>query len=178
MTHYFYTMCCDDPVISPSHLDSQYKSIFWRPSWTSVKPSGISGSRFIVWWLFHCLRVFANRDYGLFLVYCDKALIHRSCVFPRFFRFPFMKKKDLQIGDTWTSEQHRRRGIAKFAIEKILEECRLPGRRFWYIVEEENVPSIKAVEKVGFTRAGTGDRVNRFGLRILGKYEILSPSSD
>lgn len=174
----FYSKGSEDSAVSSPDLDKPYQCIFWQPGWFSVVPPGLRGARFMVWWLFHRLRIFVNRDYGLLLVYCDKDLVHRSCVFPGFFRFPFMKKQDLQIGDTWTAVEHRRRGIAAFAISKILEVCRQPGRQFWYVVDEENLPSIKAVEKAGFRLAGTGARVNRFGLRLFGKYEIQSPSSD
>jgi RimJ/RimL family protein N-acetyltransferase len=177
MTDLFYIKPCEDSVVSPSDLEKPYECVFWRPTWFSIAPPGLRIARFLVWWLFHRLRIFSNHDYGVLLVYCDKELIHRSCVFPGFFRFPFMKEQDLQIGDTWTAVEHRRRGIAAFAIKKIFEVCRRPGRQFWYVVEEENLPSIKAVEKAGFLLAGKGGRVNRFGMRLFGKYEILSPSS-
>ena len=83
-----------------------------------------------------------------------------------------MGKDDLQIGDTWTAEEHQRKGIASFAIKKILELKKKPGRRFWYVTEEDNLASIRAVEKAGFAQIGKGERFDRLGIRLIGSYVL------
>jgi RimJ/RimL family protein N-acetyltransferase len=122
----------------------------------------------------HYLRLLANRDYSILLVYQGDEIVHRSCVFPRYLRFPFMSKNDLQIGDTWTTPSHRSRGLATFAIRKILELHQKPERRFWYLVDERNQASAGVVKKAGFVQVGRGEKRPRFGLRIIGAYVMIS----
>jgi len=153
-------------------VNPHYKIYMWRPSSTRIVPLGISFKPFFVWWLFHQFRIFANHDFAIFLIYDGIKLIHRSGVFPGYFRFPFMEKDDLQIGDIWTHASHRGKGLATYAIQQILKHFIKPGRRFWYIVEKNNLPSIVTIEKAGFSKVGEGNRIKRFGLSILGVYNI------
>lgn len=151
---------------------NSYNYRLWFPSRTSFVPPDLSLKPFIVWWLMHNLNLFANQDYSIFVIYSRNQLIHRSCVFPRYFRFPFMNKDDLQIGDTWTHPEHRGQGLATFALRQVIQERQMTGRKFWYIVEQENKPSIRVVEKAGFNLIGKGMKRKRFGLGLLGSYMI------
>ena len=153
-------------------IDKRYFSVLWRPSVGSVVPRGVPILPFAVWWLMHHLRLFANRDYALFAVYDGETIIHRSCVFPRYFRFPFMSREDLQIGDTWTAEEHRGDGIACFALQQITHRLQLPARRFWYVTSHNNHASIRVAEKVGLRKVGEGRRTKRFGIRVIGSFVI------
>lgn len=147
-----------------------YTYTLWTPSATRILPPGASAMPFAIWWSMHHLRVLGNRDYSLLLIFKGDTVVHRSCIFPPYFRFPFMDKNDLQIGDTWTAEEHRGKGLATFAITKIFELAGKPGRRFWYVVEGANMPSVRAVEKAGFAQIGKGRRIHRLGMRVIGSY--------
>lgn len=151
-------------------LADRYTFKLWRPSALRIVPHGVPTVPFGAWWAMHWLHAFSNRDYSLLLIHDGKTLVHRSCVFPRYFRFPFMGKRDLQIGDTWTAKEHRGGNLAAFAAQKIFELQRKPGRRFWYVASESNRPSIRAAEKAGFAPAGKGRRVSRWGLKPLGAF--------
>ena len=144
----------------------------WRPSLTSLKPSGFAFFPFFIWWVFHYLHVFSNRDYHLLASYDNGCIIHRSCVFPKYFRFSFMKKRDLQIGDIWTDVRFRGKGLATQFLSIILNMQTKSARRLWYIVDEDNLPSIRVAEKVGFQLIGVGFRKKRFGVRLLGSFCI------
>jgi RimJ/RimL family protein N-acetyltransferase len=147
----------------------------WRPSWRRVPPPLLRSRVNWVWWLFHNLPVFRSRAFFVILVSREGRLLHRSSVFPPYFRFPFMRQADVQIGDTWTDEAERGRGIATEAIAVALA---LPLRRdgdAWYVVEETNRASIRAVEKAGFALVGRGRRLARLGLKALGYYAITEP---
>ena len=52
-----------------------------------------------------------------------------------------MASDDIQIGYTWTDPAYRAKGLAFFALEKVLVTKRRPGRFFWYGVEAVNHPS-------------------------------------
>src|SRR5260221_7973514 len=84
----------------------------WQPSGMQWTPPGASGFKWIVWRLFQVCGVFASRDYAVVQIWRGAQLAHRSSVFPRYFRFPFMQPSDLQVGDTWTLESERGRGLA------------------------------------------------------------------
>jgi RimJ/RimL family protein N-acetyltransferase len=122
----------------------------------------------------HNLYVFSNKDYGLYLIFDGGRLIHRSVIMPRYFRFPFMGKEDLQIGDTWTIPEYRGEGLATFAIQNTIESLKKPNRKFWYVVEETNRPSIRAIEKNGFVKFGTGVRKKRMNLKVIGTFKMTS----
>jgi RimJ/RimL family protein N-acetyltransferase len=124
----------------------------------------------------HFARAFANRDYSVALVRESGMTIHRSFVFPGYPRFPFMAPRDLQIGDTWTHPLHRGRGLAGEAIVAALQEHGQAQRRFWYVVSAENLPSIKVVEKIGFSMVGTAVRTKKYGVRFFGQF-VFSPTA-
>jgi RimJ/RimL family protein N-acetyltransferase len=106
------------------------------------------------------------------LIYRADRLLHRSGVFPRYLRFPFMAEDDLQIGDVWTDPANQNRGLASFAIQQILRANARPGRSIWYVVDAANLSSIRVVEKLGFLRVGVGRRSKRLGLGLLDHFVI------
>ena len=172
MKYLFYAADGQPSAKLPAALSANYRVEVWRPSLTSIKPQGLSLVPFGVWWVFHLLHIFSNRDYCLIVIYDGPKVIHRTCVFPGFFRFPFMAREDMQIGDTWTADDHRGKGLATWAIHKVFEIFGPKGRRIWYITAETNAASIRAAEKGGFTLHGEGRRVSRFGLKPLGAYVL------
>lgn len=144
----------------------------WRPSLTAVCPSGMQRPATVVWWLMHHGRAFANRDYAVVTVRNEGRVVHHTCVFPRYFRFPFMAAEDLQLGDIWTDPTCRGRGLAGEAIAAALAEFGPVGRRFWYLTERSNHASRHVAEKTGFDLLGEGERQSRFGLRLFGQFVL------
>jgi RimJ/RimL family protein N-acetyltransferase len=88
-----------------------------------------------------------------------------------------MGKDDLQAGDTWTDPSERGKGLATFALQTVLNTSSFRKHTCWYVVESENIASIRVVEKAGFKLAGTGRRRRRFGLGILGQFELTEPAN-
>lgn len=174
----FYRLDGAVAVGAPRAALEGYRTLLWRPRGSELRPPGVRGTVFLVWWLLHRLRVFRNREYGVLLVFSGNTLVHRSGVYPGYLRFPFMADQDLQIGDTWTHEGHRGRGLATHAIREIVARCARPGRRFWYLVEASNAASIRVIEKAGFTLVGEGRRIARFGIRLLGAYVMDAAGAD
>jgi RimJ/RimL family protein N-acetyltransferase len=172
MSQLFFALRCNGALPGESALDSEFSSLLWRPSLRYVTPPGHPQLPFAVWWGFHQTRIFSNRDYGVLLIRDGSHIIHRSCIFPGYFRFPFMEANDLQVGDTWTSPGYRGRGLARHALREAVRLLGRPGRRFWYLVESENLPSIRVAEHIGFRLAGEGRRTHRCGLRIFGSFVL------
>lgn len=169
--HHFYALDADKGLKAPT-LAAGYELSVWRPSLRSVAPAGVQGKAFLIWWLFHHFRVFANRDYCVTTIRRAGRVIHRTCVFPRYFRFPFMADKDLQIGDTWTDPAHRGKGLAVAGLLASVQAFESSRHRFWYLTEGDNLPSQRVAEKSGFHFIGAGVRTTRFGLRAFGKFQL------
>lgn len=151
-------------------LPDGYIPHWYTPTWKSLRPRGGGYYPFLVWTLFHFLRVFHNHHYRVLEIYHKHNSIHRSCVFPPFFRFPFMRKDDLQVGDTWTHPTHRGNGLASFSLSYIVNELSSKSDRIWYLVEQDNIPSIRVAEKAGFLRVAKGTKLPRWGSMLLGQY--------
>lgn len=147
-----------------------YRFELWRPSLLRVRPREDRRPVLIAWWAFHHLRIFANREYAQLLIYHGAALVHRSAIFPRYARFPFMGPRDIQIGDTWTRPDQRGRGLAGSAIRWIVDQLSQPDRTIWYVAEAENLASIRAAERGGLRPVGECIRTKRLGLRLLGAF--------
>lgn len=148
------------------------QTTLWHPRLTSFAPAGLPLYPFGVWWIFHYCRIFSNEDYGVVLVSRGGEIVHRSCVFPGYFRFPFMAKGDLQIGDVWTRGDFRGKGLGRATLRWIVSRFRESDRRFWYITSQDNFASIRLAESAGFRRVGCGRRVPRLGSDILGQYML------
>ncbi|MDQ6699463.1 MAG: GNAT family N-acetyltransferase [Acidobacteriota bacterium] len=156
----------------PESLPEGYRCHIWRPQLTRISPDGFPRFPYWVWWAFHMLGIFRNRSYALCLIYCGEALAHRSVIFPKYFRFPFMTAHDLQIGDTWTDDEQRGKGLASYALRQIVRMETRSGRKLWYVAEEKNTRSIRVAEGAGFRKAGVGVRTKRLGIRLLGSYIV------
>jgi RimJ/RimL family protein N-acetyltransferase len=166
-----------DAVPEAPGLPPQLRISWWRPRDRLWPPAVLPQSVNRTWSLLHHVGAFANPDFGVLTLLEGETLVHRSGVFPGFFRFPFMRPDDLQIGDTWTAEPARGRGLAGLAIREVLRATGRPGRRYWYLVEEGNAASIRVIEKMGFHLVGSGAKLPRFGSSALGFYALTSAAA-
>lgn len=155
-------------------LPAGYDLARWRPSPGRPSPPGASGARWFVWAAFHYLKVFTGSDYSVIEIRRDGVVVHRSSLFPKYFRFPFMHPSDLQVGDTWTDPAQRGRGLARAALVAAVALARARGRRLWYLTTEDNRASIAVAEAAGLRLAGRGRRRARFGVHAFGAFELNS----
>jgi GNAT superfamily N-acetyltransferase len=142
----------------------------WTPRLGQVRPQGMPRFPYAVWWLFHYAGVFRNDQYRIFLVREEGAVVHRSCVFPPFFRFPFMGQRDVQVGDVWTLESRRGKGLSAATLGHIAE--RYTDRSVWFLCEESNQASARLARSAGLQLVGVGAREPRFGLGMLGQFVL------
>ena len=161
---------------APEHLPAGYEIEMWTPSRTRLLPEGLPLFPFGVWWLLYATGIFPP-GYSVLVIRQYGTAVHRSVVTPKYSRFPFMGAADLQVGDVWTSEDHRGRGLASFALRFLLSGGD-PARTYWYLTEESNKPSVRIAVGAGLRIAGHGTRNSRYGIRLLGHYDIDSFSGD
>lgn len=93
---------------------------------------------------------------------------------PRWFRFPFMESNDLQLGDVWTNEAHRRQGLALSGCTALIAAAAAESGSIWWISESTNQPSIDLARRLGFEPHGPVRRTRRLGTTKLGSY-VLTP---
>lgn len=142
-----------------------------RPGPGGMWPDGFPPRPFLYWALFHHLRLFATRDYRILVLRAGGLPVHRTCLLPAHFRFPFMRPGDIQAAALWTRPDHRGRGLGRFALHAASLLWDRPDRRMWYMVREGNAASIRLAEQSGFRFAGRGGKL---GLA----YRILEPHAD
>ncbi len=151
-------------------FNDNYKTTNWYPVIFSIKPKHLKFYPSCVWYLFHFFRVFHSRNYHIIKVIDNGLCIHRSCVFPKFFRFPFMNKDDIQIGDIWTHPNYRGKGIAKYILNEVVNKFKNKKIGIWYICQIDNHSSIKIAESIGFEMISNAKKIRFLGLNITGKY--------
>jgi RimJ/RimL family protein N-acetyltransferase len=153
----------------PEKLGEGYTMELWKPGLGALVPPTMS-SRFIVWWLFHCCGILGNGMYRALLVRHKGVVVHRSCLVPRYFRWPFMGKNDLQITSTWTSPDHCGLGLATFALRRLVGGCADGSRSFWYISREDNPASIAVCVRSGFAFYCLMERTHPWGSLLFGRF--------
>src|SRR4051812_27996662 len=121
MRYAFYRLRTEGiPSISLQET-TNFRWVIWRPRGLSILPPHGTAQE-IAWTAMHYLRVFSNPCYAQILAFKGDVLAHRSTIFPRWMRYPFMSHLDLQIGNTWTNPQFRGRGLATTAIRRAMTE--------------------------------------------------------
>lgn len=145
----------------------------WTPTVLQLKPKGLSWVPFGVWWLFHYTHIFKNRAYKIYLLRMFGKVVHRSCLFPPFFRFPFMRPNDLQIGDIWTAESERRQGLSEVMLNQIINDYQ--NRTIWFLCEAGNIASESLARSAGMELFGVGRRTSQFGIGVFGQF-VVHPS--
>ena len=163
-------------------LAAEYRWEIWRPGFLEAIPGGLTHqrSRFVFRWALHELRIFANREYQAVIIHHQPsgALVHYSGATGRYWRWPFMRPEDMQIGDTWTHPEHRGRGLAGFAAKTLIAALAQEGRHIWYVTELENPASMAVAINAGMRLAGRGVRIKPRFLRAFDAYRIFSTPRD
>ena len=83
----------------------------------------------------------------------SKNVIHKSYLFDSVFLLKLINKKGPVIGDCYTQKKFRGQSIYPYVINTIAKEVLENGEdEVFIIVNRKNKPSIRGIEKAGFTR--------------------------
>jgi RimJ/RimL family protein N-acetyltransferase len=162
---------------NPAALLPGFRYELWQPGFARPLAPGLGRLTAAVWFGFHALRLFANRDYSAAVIWHGDRVAHVTVAFPGFFRFPFMSPADLQFGALFTEPEFRGNGLAAHAVAQLARRYEQSGRTFWYITHETNLASQAVATRAGFRLAGRGDKLPRLGLRFLGRYALTAPAA-
>jgi len=176
MKYFLYTKKASDHTKLNLHLPRGYTARIWKPEKLEMVPYGMQNmmTLFVTWWLMGKFGLFSCDDFCVCIIYYDKLAVHYSVVLPRFFRVPFIAKNDLQIGPVSTNIDHRKKGLASFAINEIMNTFCSDSRTFWYITRTNNIASIKTCEKADFVKYAECTRKPILGVDLLATFVIES----
>ncbi len=177
MTTLFYRLDEERLLRAAPAIPDDVEVRLWRPSTDDLPRAGPCFLTNIVWWVFTKLGLFARPDFTEVTLWRDGRLVHRLIVTPRWRRFPFMERDDLQVGDLWTHPDARGNGMARAAVGSAHRLFAGQGRRFWYVVQAENEASVRLIEAFGYKLVGYGRRTAPLGIRFAGSFLMESPSS-
>jgi len=145
--------------------------IFWSPSLFQIKPILFPFMPFFIWYIFHYLGIFGNKNYRIYYLKNKTNILHKTLIFPKFYRFPFMNKHDLQLGDIFTEKSLRGKGVASKAANFIINKYK--NKNFWFLCDENNISSILIAHNNNFKLKGYGYKVTPFGLNIFSYFKIF-----
>ena len=98
----------------------------------------------LIWYIITFGRV------SILLLLDDKMVVHSVYFTPRTFRFAYMNKNDINIGQAETLPEYRGRGIFYFVMKLIMEYYAGKDILIWSYCDVDNKVVQKAFEKAGF----------------------------
>ena len=96
--------------------------------------------------------IITNFKAKIYIAFVDEKIAHYSYVIPKCYKFPFLGRGDYEIGPCYTNPKYRGRGIYPTILSKIISSETGNG---YMLVSPDNKPSIKGIEKAGFTIIGS-----------------------
>ena len=172
MKVHFYRYDFEGPRLVAPPLSPTAKFRCWRPKTDGPPPRGSRTIANYFWWILEMIRGFASPGFAELRIEDHGSVIHRLIVTPGWYRFPFMDKDDLQIGNVWTSPAARRRQLARAAIAEAHRRFARGGARFWYLAEADNAISAALARSCGYRFVAVGRRTRRFGVALLGRFVV------
>lgn len=85
----------------------------------------------------------------ILLLFDGEQVIHTSYLTRKTFRYPFMSRKDINIGQITTDPAYRGRGIMTNVLKLIYSFYADKSENLWIYCDEENIGSQKAIERSG-----------------------------
>lgn len=139
--------------VANKRSSEEMKVIRWTPGLNRFIPPN-SPFGYFYFWLMHFLNFFKSDHYRAYVIYVDEIPVSSLVCVPSLYRWPFMKVGDVQIKNVFTHQDYRGNGFAYRLVRYAIMDIGLKGRSFWYMTDEENIPSQKLCQKIGFKFRG------------------------
>ena len=144
----------------------------WRPE-EGASPGTPFWRENMMWWGIQTAGLFSRRGFVEIAIWDGNALLHRLVVTPRWYRFPFMARDDLQIGALWTAPTARGRGLARLGVREAIQQMGERGT-VWYVTDASNRASTALADACGFRLAALGERSRPLGVHAFGRFRITA----
>ena len=143
-------------------LSSEFRLEIFSPNKFNLRKYRFGSLPMYVFW-----RIFT--EYKIVYITHNNELAHVNHVLRGYWKFPFMEEKDYVIGPAYTFPKYRRMGLYKASMSAIIKFVRINSidSKIYIFAHIDNVPSNKAIEKMGFLKVGFLKK-DRFG-----KYMII-----
>lgn len=169
-------MIVDFYKLDPKHvadpLPNGLQLSCWQPERDGPPGSGSGRVACYFWWALARAGGFSRSGFAELRLERGGRVVHRLIVTPRWYRFPFMGPRDLQVGDVWTAPDARRQQLARAALGEVQRRFTGDGAAIWYVTEAGNAASAALARACGYRRVATGRRARRLGTALLGQYVI------
>lgn len=121
--------------------------------------------KYNVFWFLHFLNVFSNRFYRAITLKNENRIDAALMVIPKYFRWPFMNKEDVQIIYVISHPSQLRKGLSRLTIYYTLQQLKSLKvvNTVWYVTTSDNIASQNLCKSIGFEFAGYGIREVKFG---------------
>jgi len=144
----------------------------WRPEVDGFPKRGSRSVTNLFWWALAASGSLSRRGFCELTIRRQGRLLHRLVVTPRWYRFPFMAARDLQIGSVWTAPAARQQGLARVVIAEAHRRFAGEPVAFWYVTDATNSASAALARACGYELVAVGRRTRRFGSRLFGQFVI------
>ncbi|MEA5112122.1 hypothetical protein SDC9_36049 [bioreactor metagenome] len=121
-----------------------FKLIEYKPGFGNFSRYGLSWKVNFLWYLF------SRGNFSILILMDEKLVVHYSYLTPKVFRFPFMRKGDVQVGPCVTHASFRGKGV----FSKVLELVPLLYPRsetIWTYTTEDDIAAQKAFKNAGYS---------------------------
>lgn len=123
---------------------SGYKLVSYTPNLFSL---GKYGTNFLVNLMWYIL---CGRKFLILLLFDQEVIVHYYYITSKTYRFGYMNKEDINLGQTFTLPSYRGRGIHT-SMERVIRSYYAQKPRFlWGYVDIGNKASQRVMEKSGF----------------------------
>ena len=122
-----------------------YKLIRYKPGLGNFSNYNLSSTVNLLWFLF------SLGNFSVLILLDDEIVVHYSYLAPKVFRFPFMKRGDVQIGPCVTHESYRGKGIFSKVLELIPSLYSGRKNTIWTYTTEDDIAAQKAFKNAGYS---------------------------
>jgi hypothetical protein len=142
-------------------LKGNYSLQLFKPSLFNLKLHNGPVLLYLFWYIFSLGR------YQIFYLFEKETnrIAHYSNILPKIFKYSFMNKDDLYIVNSFTYKDFRGCRLFPFALSYL--GGRLNSNIVWVGAGEDNISSIKGIERAGCKNVAEG-----YKSRILGVYKL------
>jgi RimJ/RimL family protein N-acetyltransferase len=176
MSILFYRRSGAEPVpAAPDLADVTVR--WWSPARDGFPHRGGKWAQNAAWLVLTVAGAFSPPGLSELSLWRNGRMVHRLIVTPRWYRFPFMAERELQLGNLWTDPSLRGRGLARLAVAEACRRFAAPQTRIWYLADAANAPSWRLAETCGFQPVGIGRRTRPIGIAPLGRYRLVMPAA-
>ena len=139
-------------------IDDKFSFNFFKPTIFNLRLHQGSVLLYLFWY------IFSFGKYQIFYI-IDKRnnkVAHYSNILPKIFKYSFMKKNELFITNCYTDPEFRGCRLYPFALSFIAKS--LKDYVIWGGVRNNNIASIKGLERAGFKKVANVSKTRVFGI--------------